>query len=125
MSRLLDPGPGECLDRLVILALKIRHATAQDRPTAHWDDEVQQIVAYMEARGWQTQEDLVEQLTTVNGDLWELEDELRDFRSGLGYLPHLVVAAAFRIQALNDERARLVGAINRQAGIERQEKLGV
>ncbi len=119
MSRLHDPGPGEILDRLTILALKIQHGWAAGKPVAHWEAEhaalYSQVLSHMGTAP-------VLELAAVNVKLWEAEDELRAWRrapSNLDDEMHATITCAFRIQELNDRRAELVTLINVNAGVDR------
>lgn len=117
MSRLHDPGPGEILDRLTILARKLVEGWLKRVTTAHWAEEYAALTAA--SPGWTGVLDLVLELAAVNAALWQAEDELRRLREqdvphqGVGY------RLAVRIQQLNDRRAELITLINTHAGINR------
>lgn len=125
--KLINFGAGEIVDRLTILSLKLHHADAAGRPTDHFRNEQVSLLAKLKAgngiAGYV--EELLE-LATVNGLLWQAEDELRDWRRQFKELAGLsgeataeAAGAAFRIQALNDRRAQLVEAINLKTGEHR------
>jgi hypothetical protein len=134
--RLINYGAGEITDRLTILALKILTGAAAGKETAHFENERSSLMVKLAARtlngSWFAQ---VLELGAVNAALWYAEDALRGWRStwaetgpdssglsggpGSGYktaTAAAIVALAFRIQDLNDQRAVLVEAINKLAG---------
>lgn len=121
MSRLLNYGVGEIVDRLTILELKITTAFEKGGSTEHWDVERIQLLTKIHARtlngAWF---DHVSALAVVNALIWHAEDDLRAWRSvGPVYTPsHLeeIRILAFRLQSLNDRRAELVYRINKEAG---------
>lgn len=138
MSRLINPGTGDYLDRLTILALKLLYGEQAGKETKHFRDERNAILGKVGLKTLDL-EGLTE-LATVNAALWHAEDQLRDCRNrpeaaraewvgsiagGKTFLQE-VCDLAFRIQALNDRRAALVTALNQKAGDtrpEEQEKL--
>ena len=125
--RLYPLGPGEILDRLTILSLKILHGEEAGKPTTHWEaeqDHLRASVTLYDVRpvAW----DLIA-LAAVNGALWEAEDELRARRrAGKFETDEAAVDAcllaianlAMKIQSLNDRRAALVHEINCLLGAE-------
>lgn len=128
MSRLINPGLGDLCDRLTVLSLKILHGAEQGRETKHWETEHASLLAQLRGREltgpWFA--DLLG-LGATNAALWHAEDDLRTLRqqgtfgSVESYGPAGMVA--FRIQALNDQRAALIHSINKLAGDDRgQEK---
>lgn len=131
MSRLVDPGPGEILDRLTILQLKLLYGWLKDQPTTHWAEEyvvlAERLPTVWKAPVW---ERLLE-LAAVNAALWQAEDDMRRLRN-LPVGERAEWAGLFRrtwvqdtsivgvkIQQLNDRRAALITLINTTAGIER------
>lgn len=131
--RLLDYGLGEVLDRLSILALKISHATDLGKPTDHFTRERAKLLVQAQTRVVGKVFECYAELAVVNARLWHAEDGLRGLRKTAG--PNLSLSAneagaalqlAFEIQQLNDRRAALVAAINRESGdaaAEGEEKL--
>lgn len=113
MGRLHNPGPGEILDRLTILALK---RSAHGDP-AHFRDEWSELWLRLPGGILQVQHlPPVLLLAAVNGLLWQAEDALRTLRSrGLEMCTEAGVVG-FRIQDLNDRRAALIREINVAAG---------
>jgi hypothetical protein len=132
VARLINPGTGEILDRLSILSLKILHAgLLAGRDVDHFRNERNALLVTLRGKnGFAAWFDEYQQIGAVNAALWYAEDELRDWRlkvnSGDVYkeTDRAVRVCAFRIQALNDERARLIHAINTKTGEQYgQEKL--
>lgn len=124
MSRLHDPGPGEILDRLTILALKITHAAMRRHPYGHWEQEQrilipQWLAAIGPGLGQGTTEHCLE-LAAVNGALWALEDQIRQLRAEIQTGDARDIAKCYsqagaiglQISTLNDRRASLVTLIN-------------
>lgn len=133
--RLINYGVGEISDRLSILALKILYASAAEKDTAHWRNEQAALLTKIAARtlngSWFAS---YTELAAVNSAIWQGEVALREWRTqwkptepdstglrspGEGY----VAAAALTVallgihqQALNDRRAQLIEAINKEAG---------
>lgn len=125
MSRLINPGLGDQLDRLTILALKILHKGAQD----HWVRERNALLAQVRSRNHSgTWLEPALELGAVNATLWQVEDRIRAYRVSsqqknelvpVGDLAEDVCLAAYQIQDLNDRRAALVDAINALVGEDR------
>jgi hypothetical protein len=118
--RLINFGAGEVCDRLTILALKILHGTVRGRDVAHWQKEQVVLLTKIAARNGSWFGHYTE-LAAVNASIWQGEDELRSHRVGSGGQPPTevwptLVQLGFRIQELNDQRAALIEAINKEAG---------
>lgn len=128
MSRLHNPGPGEILDRLTILALKITHGRLTGISLTHWEDELHALIAIsggiLHLGSEKDRTTYVHQLelAAVNGALWQEEDELRRLRliaqAYEGWTGE-TARCGLRIQQLNDRRAELVTLINSNAGVNR------
>jgi len=133
--KLVNYGPGELSDRLSILALKICVSTEKGKDATHFRTEQTALLTQIRARTLNGKWfEAYTALAAVNALLWHAEDELREWRAkwkptgpdstmltgpGEGYkeaTASKVAAVAFRIQALNDERAALVQKINEDAG---------
>lgn len=133
--RLIGYGPGELLDRLTILALKIHHGEAEQAYLGHWKEERTELFKTLDLwKDWAIVRDatllFTIDLTLVNSLLWRAEDDLRAWRKQgwdtIGAPEAIEVAdLGFRIQALNDRRAGIVMAINTAAGFnpDHREKL--
>jgi hypothetical protein len=137
--RLINYGAGEIADRLTILSLKLHHAERDNKPLDHFRNEYTALLTKLKAgNGISGYVEALLELATVNGRLWDAEDELRAFRNdppregipmtgsmgpyGIpGSHKHWVDVAtcAFKIQTLNDRRAELVAEINTQTGEHR------
>lgn len=126
MSRLVNFGPGEIADRLTILTLKILYGKAAGKDVVHFSSERNALLGLLRSRelggSWF---ELVLELAAVNAALWQAEDELRGLRKGGGTgtttyetadYYKTATTCAFRIQDLNDQRAQLVGMINKATG---------
>lgn len=108
----LRVAPGELIDRLTILELKVVHATrAEQREVIRRDlDELRATQSTFLPES-QELAGLVQQLRTLNGQLWDAEDEVRA-RAARGQLDAAFCSCALRIGRLNDERAALKARIN-------------
>jgi hypothetical protein len=135
LMRLVNYGAGEITDRLTILALKILIGSEQGKDTKHFQTERTALLTKLGAQtlngAWFTH---VLELGAVNAALWHAEDDLRGWRQrwteekpdetgisgpGKGYVAATALEVArvgIRIQALNDQRAALVQAINEKTG---------
>ena len=123
MSRLYNPGPGEILDRISILALKCTYGKQAGKPTDHWENEALELQKLFTC---QITVINIAELAAVNAAIWQAEDTMRGYReSFLNPAPietSTQIAAGLcgcRIQSLNDRRAELVTLINTNAGINR------
>lgn len=77
MSRLLNPGLGDYVDRATILRLKIRQARDLDVDHSHFQqelDELEERIGGLEQ--WMAQP--ANALARINERLWELNDRIRD-----------------------------------------------
>ena len=125
--RLINPSPGELLDRKTILHLKIEAGRQRQMDVVHFQEELELIEttladwlrrnagadrrAYDQATG---------ELAEVNRKLWQAEDEVRQLsRSERDRLADL----AKSIPELNDQRADLVQRVNRLFHVSQTEKL--
>jgi hypothetical protein len=132
---LLRPSPGVCVDRQVILRLKIDEAARKSVESGHFREEHQALQVYLEEHWFPSikHNQRIEfdvysrELSKVNRALWDLEDEIRLLRSlpqsGRERQTKRLVSIAFAIPDLNDDRARLVENINALFNVIAQEKL--
>ena len=117
--KLVDPGIGDVLDRLTILALKVAVGREQGRDVTHFEREQTALLAKIRSRDhsgpWFA---LTLELATINALLWHAEDDLRALREERLGPDDMAVAVAlgFRIQVLNDQRADRIAKINKEAG---------
>lgn len=125
--RLINPSPGELLDRKTILHLKIEAGGRRQLDVGHFREELASIEAAL-ADWWrknagadrQAYDQATHELAEVNRKLWQAEDEVRQLaRSERDRLAEL----AKRIPELNDRRADLVQRVNRLFHVSHGEKL--
>ncbi len=122
---LLHPSPGEVMDRLSILSLKICHGRSRQVAVAHWEAEQHALLEYLDHKPWwRPAEAHLFDLAAVNAHIWRLEEELRDLRLA-NVLDVRLAQIASDIQAWNDWRRDLIGQIDRSVGVvqEGPEKL--
>lgn len=112
---LLNPTPGEVIDRISIVELKIRAFERTGKDPYSFKDECAALEVYLAARGpWLPSIDkLSHELSEINKLLWCCEDEVRTSEKAV----ELSITAK-RIARLNDERNRLIRAINSEYGLE-------
>ena len=132
---LLRPSPGVCVDRQVILRLKIDASLKRSVESRHFADEHQALEVYLEKKWFPSLTHnqrsqfarYSSELSQVNRALWDLEDEIRNLKSlpqsGRERETKRIVSIAFAIPELNDDRARLVEKINALFQVVAQEKL--
>lgn len=115
--RLINPGPGELIDRETILQLKINAATDAGKPASHFLAELEAIQKLSRPfrRSGEEWEAWLLSMTNINIRVWQAIDNLRatgtdDFRA----------AAYWGREALygNDDRAQLIHEINAACGVE-------
>jgi len=110
---LIQVSVGELVDRLSILELKCLHL--QGEGLEHVVRERDLLRAVFEPLRPQVSAELQQELVTVNGELWELEDEVRVCeRRGVFGAPFVTMAR--RIYQLNDRRAAIKRAISISSG---------
>lgn len=109
-------SPGEVIDRLAILALKVaRLADPAARERA--GTLARELRAAWDAAGLPAPSSVPEaaELAGVNAELWEVEDALRACEAALRFDEDFV-ARARSVYRLNDRRAALKAAIDRRLG---------
>jgi len=122
MTRLINFGLGEIVDRLTIVALKIQHEVG---PLGPWQQERQALISLIKPH---TADNVPEwsDLAAVNNQLWAAEDIMRGYRGRKLHLTahdHFDISeCAMRIQELNDERAQLIRSVNQSQGDDHAEK---
>ncbi len=124
---LMNPPPGELVDRKTILHLKIEAGRRKQVDIGHFREELSLIEAALAEwfrkspgadRG--AYDEATRGLADVNQQLWHAEDEVRALpRSERERLADL----AKRIPSLNDRRAELVQQVNRLFRVGQVEKL--
>lgn len=132
--RLIQPNPGECVDRQTILHLKCKAGQAKGLHVGPWVEEINLIQNYLEKEWFplapkSIQNDfdtLYKELEKVNQELWELEDNIRAIMAMEavdGHDQERVMEIAFAVPRLNDQRAELVKRMNALFGLQSQEKV--
>lgn len=107
---------GELVDRVTILRLK--KARLQDREklaNAEFELEHLEKILARDVGTLEGIESLVRQLHNVNGQLWDIENELRDLEAVQNFGSRFVEMAR-QVYQFNDERYRLKRAIGDHYG---------
>lgn len=124
---LMNPSPGELVDRKTILRLKIAAGERKKVSVAHFQKELELIEAAL--ADWFRRSSGADRsaydaatrgLAEVNQKLWHAEDEVRGLD---GNQRDRLAELAKLIPALNDHRAELVRQVNRVFGVDQVEKL--
>jgi len=130
--RLLNPSPGEILDRLSILELKINAAKKKNVDSTHFEAEKASLDEVLrtwqaglledccgdEARHDKKQIQIAEHrnaLAAVNALLWRAEDEVRETPDTQAFK---LARLCKHIVSLNDSRAKHVLELSRLYGLE-------
>ncbi|MEZ6127527.1 MAG: DUF6165 family protein [Planctomycetaceae bacterium] len=102
----IEIGPGELFDRLSILRIKNRRASA-DKVRAATGSQVEQLLALRRSIPDHDDVRKVEmQLADVNGKLWDVEDQLRLLERAARFDSEFIELAR-SVYRLNDERCAL------------------
>ena len=118
MQLMTPVSPGELLDKLTILEIKVeRIADAEKRVNVVHEKRLLEKV--WQDSGLQTDEvvRLRDQLKAVNEQLWDIEDGIRD-EERAGRFGDRFIELARSVYITNDERAALKKAINQALGSE-------
>lgn len=125
MQPLLIPvSAGELLDKISILEIRVERVTDPlRRACVQRELETLQLVE-RQLEPYRTQvETEAQRLGAVNRQLWQAEDEIRNYETR-GSFGEAFIELARSIYRLNDERARLKMAINLSLGfVHREEKV--
>jgi hypothetical protein len=118
---LINPTPGEFLDRLTILELKI----AAD-PLDCFEEERKKIEQFLppeEAIGKKKFRELYEALYGTNAEIWRLENAIRkgDKPETIGTWADIGYFA-MKIARLNDKRREIVREFDERHGVESERK---
>jgi hypothetical protein len=110
--------PGELIDKITILKLKVERFSDPTK-VANVRRELDLLNTERQRciPADKTLAELEEELYTVNGEIWELEDAIRD-REARSDFGEEFVATARQIYKTNDHRARLKRQINLLLGSE-------
>ena len=106
---------GELIDRITILQLKSEHFTGPAH--THVVREYNALLQVQKDQASAVDPQLWEQLRHVNGELWQVEEQIRacDRR---GDFSHTFVALAQQVYRLNDRRTALKRRISLDGGSE-------
>lgn len=107
---LLNPGPGDLLDRLSVLELKILYSIARENPIEHFVVERDMILLKLNS-GYPTGKlvsvlDQILRLAAINGLIWQMIEKTRRVK-------RLPANHATKLQELNDGRQALVEGIHK------------
>ena len=104
---------GELVDKITILRIKARHL--QGDALAHVQQELALLLQALEATGVSLDPALEAQLLEVNGQLWEIEDAIRD-QERQRCFEQAFIDLARAVYRTNDRRAELKRQINERYG---------
>ncbi|MFM7695254.1 MAG: DUF6165 family protein [Vulcanococcus sp.] len=104
---------GELVDKITILRIKARHL--QGDALGHVQQELVLLLQALEATGVSLDPALEAQLLEVNGQLWEIEDAIRD-QERQRCFEQLFIDLARAVYRTNDRRAELKRQINERYG---------
>ncbi|MFM7434742.1 MAG: DUF6165 family protein [Vulcanococcus sp.] len=104
---------GELVDKITILRIKARHL--QGDALGHVQQELALLLQALEATGVSLDPALEAQLLEVNGQLWEIEDAIRD-QERQRCFEQLFIDLARAVYRTNDRRAALKREINERYG---------
>ena len=123
MTRLIDFGLGEIVDRLTILGLQVAHLPSNDATA--FEAERRQLIDRIKPDTADTIPEWKD-LANVNNQLWMAEDKMRGYRERETRLTTHdlfdVAELGMTCQALNDERSQLIASINKSQGDPHAEK---
>lgn len=109
---LVPTSPGELIDKLTILRLKSEHITdAAKLAHVRHEQSVLQAIADQHLSNDPALNALWDQLYSINGDLWVIEDDIRAFEETGDFGPGFV-ALARAVYVTNDQRAAIKKQIN-------------
>ena len=105
----IEVSVGELFDKITILRIKQNKLTDQDQLA-----NVNKELEYLEDKAFSNDPEvnaLVEELESINEQLWDVEDELRVLESKADFGQEFINKAR-SVYFLNDERAALKKAVN-------------
>jgi DUF438 domain-containing protein len=120
--RLLNPSPGEVVDRLTILELKIQAANRREVSDVHFQVEKVQLEEYLSrwdreikkpSLQWEKIQESWNGLVAVNGLLWMAEDQIRETVETEAFT---LARLCKQVANLNDHRSQLVQKISEAYG---------
>ena len=112
---LLPASFGELFDRITILQIKADRIEDAKKPNVVKELGLLQKVADEVLAGRETCDELVRQLKTVNGELWDIEDGKRDCERRQVFDDHFIQLAR-AVYIKNDQRAAIKRRINAVLG---------
>jgi len=121
---LLKPTPGECMDRLSILVIKVTKFKEKELNPSHFELEATEIKKYLSMKypgvvKSDHYHSFMGKLIALNWELWHLIDRQHENAPDSVY-----VGWARQTVRLNDERMKLIKDINESFGVHQgQEKL--
>ena len=111
----VEIAPGELIDKLTILRIKAARI-ADPAKVANVVIERDLLAArWQSLPGTDALNDLVEELTAINGALWQIEDDIRDCERTQNFGPKFIELAR-SVYKTNDRRAAVKRAINEALG---------
>ena len=113
MTDILVPiAPGELIDKLTILRLKAENIRQADKlANVRHEQQVLQKVASQYIAQSPELDALWRRLYEINGDLWNIEDDIRKFEGRKDFGPGFI-SLARAVYMINDERAAVKKKIN-------------
>jgi hypothetical protein len=111
----IDVAPGEVIDRLTILELKLERIADPAKLEPVRTEYQHLSAALAAAAAIPGGEALRSELKAVNAALWQVEDDLRDCERTKNFGPRFVVLAR-SVYHHNDQRSALKRRINEAAG---------
>lgn len=111
----VEIAPGELIDKLTILRIKAARI-ADPAKVANVVIERDLLAAcWHSLPGTDALNDLVEELTAINGALWQIEDDIRDCERSEDFGPKFIELAR-SVYKTNDRRAAVKRTINEALG---------
>ena len=111
----VEIAPGELIDKVTILRIKAARI-ADPAKVANVVIERDLLAArWQSLPGTDALNDLVEELTAINGALWQIEDDIRDCERTQNFGPKFIELAR-SVYKTNDRRAAVKRAINEALG---------
>ena len=111
----VEIAPGELIDKLTILRIKAaRIADPAKVPNVVIERDLL-AARWHSLPGTDALNDLVEELTAINGALWQIEDDIRDCERTQDFGPKFIELAR-SVYKTNDRRAAVKRAINEALG---------
>lgn len=112
LSLVIEVGPGELIDKITILQIKSeRISDALKLKNVRHELEVLDRVRIQNLAGSPCLAELEAALKAVNGDLWVIEDDIRDCEREKEFGPKFIELAR-SVYRQNDKRAMLKKEIN-------------